>query len=443
MTERTDASAPLALPDAPDLDWLRKQARRRLAEMRGSRPDAKLADAQLELARRYGFPSWRALKAHIDSLSVDGRLFEAARTGDVAALAAMLDAHPERLHARARPYAWTLLHTAAHRGYLDAVDLLLRRGLDPNLKEKGDETTAMHWAAAAGHVEVVRRLIDAGGDVVGRGDDHELEVIGWATCWDGCDDEAHRAVVDLLLSRGARHHIFSAIATNDADEVRRIVAADPGALGRRQSRNEDHRTPLHFAVLRNRPEMVSLLLDLGADPLAVNGSGEPAAVHATSPDVDRRVMEAIRRMTLAEMASAERGRRAARAVSIDLLAALALGDWGACARLVRENPALVERGRATAGTLHLMAKRGHLDGARWLLAHGADPNALWPHGDADVTALHLASWQGHAEVVRLLLDAGADPRIRDSKHNGDAMGWAEHGHHPAIVKLLRERAGET
>src|SRR6266852_1630793 len=31
--------------------------------------------------------------------------------------------------------------------------------------------------------------------------------------------------------------------------VRRIVAVDPSALNRRQSRNENHRTPLHFAVL--------------------------------------------------------------------------------------------------------------------------------------------------------------------------------------------------
>ena len=119
------------------------------------------------------------------------------------------------------------------------MDLLLKRGLDVNTREKGDNTYAMHWAAAAGHLDVVRRLADAGGDVVGHGDDHELEVIGWATCWDGCDDAAHRAVVEFLVSRGARHHIFSAIAMNLADDVRRIVAADPSALNRRMSRNEN------------------------------------------------------------------------------------------------------------------------------------------------------------------------------------------------------------
>ena len=153
-------------------------------------------------------------------------------------------------------------------------------------------------------------------------------MIGWATCWDGCDDAAHRAVADLLVSRGARHHIFSAIALNLADEVRRIVSADPAALNRRMSRNENHQLPLHFAVRMNQPAMVALLMDLGADPLAVDGSGFSAAAYATSPHVDRRVMEAIAAMTSAELTSAARGDRRPRGGALDLMAALALGDVG-------------------------------------------------------------------------------------------------------------------
>ena len=78
MSEQTPGSASdtSSLPDAPDLDWLRKQAKRRLAELRKATPATKLADAQFDLARQYGFPSWRALKAHVDVL---GRLI--AQTG--------------------------------------------------------------------------------------------------------------------------------------------------------------------------------------------------------------------------------------------------------------------------------------------------------------------------------------------------------------------------
>jgi len=177
--------APQALPESPNLDWLRKQAKRRLDELRTSDPAAKLADAQFDVARRHGFSSWRALKAHVDSLTVDGKLFEAAKTGDVVGLAALLDRHPDKLTVRNKPYESTLLHAAAHAGHLAAVDLLLRLGADVNAREKGDNTYAMHWAAAGGHLDIVRRLADAGGDVVGEGDDHKLGVIGWASCWEG------------------------------------------------------------------------------------------------------------------------------------------------------------------------------------------------------------------------------------------------------------------
>jgi len=273
-------------------------------------------------------------------------------------------------------------------------------------------------------------------------------VIGWASCWQGCDDEAHRAVVSFLCSRGARHHIFSAVAMNLEHEVRRIVAADPRTLHQRQSRNESHRTPLHFAVWMNRPQMVALLLELGADPLVVDSAGLPVAAYATTPGVDRHVMEAVRTMTLAELASAERGHRRPGSGAIDLVACLALRDFTTADRLVRENPALIERGRASGGALHLLAKRNDVAAVEWLLDRGADPNAWWAHWDADLTPLHLAAQQGHLEVLHALLVAGGDPSLRDSKHDGDAAGWAEHGRNPPasnwreIVQMIRDHVAK-
>jgi ankyrin repeat protein len=439
MSDETPESAPgsRSLPDAPSLDWLRKQAKRRLAQLRAANPAAQLADAQFDLAKQYGFSSWRTLKAHIDSLTVNGQLFDAARNGDVDTLAALLDRHPDKLHVRVQPYGWTLLHLAV--GHLAAVDLLLRRGFDVNTREQGDNAFAMHWAAAGGRLDVVRRLADAGGDVVGQGDDHELEVIGWATCWDGGDDAAHRAVADFLVSRGARHHIFSAIAMDLEDEVRRMVAADPSALNRRQSRHENHRTALHFAVMKHRQAMIALLLELGADPLAVDGSGQSIAAYATAPDTDRRVMEQIRAMTSAELISAVRGHRPPRGGPMDLIALLALNDWDTAAQLLHANAGLIA---PAGGALHLMARRNDVAAVTWLLDHGADLNCRWAHWDADVTPLHLAASQGHAEIVRLLLARGADPNIRDSKHDGDAIGWAEHFQRPEIVQILKDHASK-
>ena len=403
-----------SLPEAPSLEWLRKQAKRRLADLKRADPGAKLADAQLALAREYGFQSWRALKGHVDSLSLSGQLFQLAREGNVIRLAALLDEHPDAVHTREAPYQWTLLHAAAQMGHLGVVNLLLERGLDVNTKEQGDDTTALHWAAAAGKVDVVRRLLDAGVDPVGAGDDHGLTAIGWASCWPGTDTPAHAEVRRLLLAAGARHTIFSAIGANDEAEVRRIVAGNPAVLGERMSRNENGRLPLHLAVALDRADMVALLIELGADPRATDDAGMDAMVYAADPNVETRTILAL-----------GRGR------ANDLYSSLAIGDLQAAQRAVDTDPAALD-----GGALPFHAKRGDATAVRWLLAHGADPNARWSHWGANLTGLHLAAMIGNEPIVRMLLDAGADPTIRDAAHDGDAAGWATHHGHTALATLL-------
>jgi hypothetical protein len=56
------------LPAQPNLEHLKKQAKDRLSQLRQQSRTAKLADAQHALAREYGFLSWAALKAHVESL---------------------------------------------------------------------------------------------------------------------------------------------------------------------------------------------------------------------------------------------------------------------------------------------------------------------------------------------------------------------------------------
>ena len=54
------------LPDNPNLDHLRRQAKDLLAGLRDSRSEVSLADAQAALAQRYGFRTWTDLKAEVD-----------------------------------------------------------------------------------------------------------------------------------------------------------------------------------------------------------------------------------------------------------------------------------------------------------------------------------------------------------------------------------------
>jgi hypothetical protein len=64
------------LPARPDLQYLKKLAKERLAEMRAKTPHSRLADAQLAVAREHGFASWRKLRAHIEAMGIGAQTSE-------------------------------------------------------------------------------------------------------------------------------------------------------------------------------------------------------------------------------------------------------------------------------------------------------------------------------------------------------------------------------
>jgi len=253
------------LPERASLEYLRKLAKERLLALRTSDPAAKLAHAQLAIAREYGFSSWRALKAEIDQRRAPkvAEFFRACAAGDADALRELLKNDASLVRERTAEGS-TGLHLAV--GHPDAVRLLIEHGGDPNVRDVGDNASPLHFAAANGYLESVRILLDAGADVHGTGDLHKGDVIGWAA------HEGNEAVINLLLERGARHHIFSAVALGDLDLVERLVGENPECLLRRRSRFENGQTPLHAAFappdgLAGKPNyaMLELLIELGAD----------------------------------------------------------------------------------------------------------------------------------------------------------------------------------
>jgi uncharacterized glyoxalase superfamily protein PhnB len=195
-------------------------------------------------------------------MSLDSQIIAAAETGKAEELARLLTEHPAKLTLTGGRWNTPLLHLAAAAGHLDCVKLLLKCGTDINLRDKLDRATPLHWAASRGHIDVVKHLAESGADLDGAGDDHEIGVMGWATCF----DQVQGPVAEYLLSRGARPTIFSSVALGRVDLVQHLVKADRRLVHARMSKFEHHVAPLHLAVLKNQPEIVATLLELGADP---------------------------------------------------------------------------------------------------------------------------------------------------------------------------------
>jgi ankyrin repeat protein len=268
------------LPERASLEYLRKLAKDRLHEMRRADPKVKLATALLAVARDHGFASWRALKAEVEQKQAGNvtLFFEACAKGDLAAIRSFLASDPGliRAHHPDMPFPdATALHAVAVRGNTAGVRVLLEHGADIHARDTAANTTPLHWAVGQNQIEAARVLLDAGADANDSGDYHETGVIGFTTALRPASEDRSQ-MIKLLLDRGAQHHIFSAIAVGDLDLIQKLVEQNPDALDRRMSRFEQGQSPIHFAISRQRYDIVDLLIELGADLEAEDKNGNTA-----------------------------------------------------------------------------------------------------------------------------------------------------------------------
>ena len=228
------------------------RARARLRGALRNAPDAPvLRDVQHALAVEYGFAGWAALKRRVAEIEAQRgqsprdaalqSLLRAADRGDAAMVAEVLDAHPDIINERGTLEGHTGLRTALHFGvhHEPVVRLLLERGADPNIRDEGDNAFPLHFAAERGDLPVIGLLVEHGAQTVaGEVDDHELDIIGWATAFE--DVPPRPEVVAYLLAHGARHTMFSAVATGATDAIRDLAAR---VAGRRQQADGSHESP--------------------------------------------------------------------------------------------------------------------------------------------------------------------------------------------------------
>lgn len=345
---------------------------------------ASRADARRELARRHGFDSWAQLRARVRALASGAepptpfvRAYRALVAGDRDELTRLLDEHPALVRQRGTN-GNDLLGMA---GDLELVRLLVERGADPN---RGNDYgwTKLHQAGYANDVALAALLLEAGArtDLCARGDGGTPLIV--ALFW------GHREVAPLL-GREPRN-LRVAAGLGDLELIRELVGTDGGCPSDKLSQAMGAHRGFY------RPH-----------------GGFPAWTPSDDPQeaLDEALVWAA---------------KADRVEAVRLLVALG---------------ARVEADPYRGTALAWAAWNGRVATIRALVELGADPNQRGTFGGADhgegVTALHLAAQAGRREAVRALLELGADPRVRDALHGGDAAGWASHGCHEELAEELR------
>lgn len=159
------------------------------------------------------------------------------------------------------------LAVAAERDLDDVVTLLLDLGVPPDLCPP-DEKRALHWAAQTGAVRAARRLIAAGADVDRPGSPYRGTPLGFALHF------GQKAMIDLLAP--LTRDLFGLAEAARLDRLAEVLRADPSAVHARSPRGN----PLLCALPDDEAaavDVVELLLGFGADPNAVDASGDSPA----------------------------------------------------------------------------------------------------------------------------------------------------------------------
>ena len=176
----------------------------------------------------------------------------------------------------------TLLHLAAHRGWMDIVfDLITKYKCDTNCKDSCGRTP-LHYAARNNHLEVVRYFINEQHcDPMTRDNDgctplhyaasnNHLEVVRYFINEQHCDP--------MTRDNDGCTPLHYAVVNNHLEVVRYFINeqhCDP------MTRDNDGNTPLHFACRYGNAQIVQYLLSTGkVDSLAKNKKSKTPVEYA-------------------------------------------------------------------------------------------------------------------------------------------------------------------
>jgi uncharacterized protein len=280
----------------------------------------------------------------------------------------------------------TALMQAAHSGNADSVRILLENGADPNIKETANGQTALMFAAASDRIDVVKLLLARGADIkaTSRVEDFSALTMSSEVDQNGVPRQAQptqRGDVpgvtrpfnynELIGKHGGLSALHFAARQGAIATAEALIAAGADVNQRCAG---DKTTPIIVAAVNGHFDLVSMLLDKGADPNLVSEAG-----------------------------------------MFPLYAVINV-QW--------QPRSFYPQPRA-----YLQQKTDYLTLMKKLLDKGADPNMriyrkpwfteynfeLLRTDDSGATAFWRAAWGADIAAMKMLVEHGADPQIRTMK----------------------------
>jgi ankyrin repeat protein len=410
------------LRERPDLDQLKRQAKELLqafkegvdaavaevhAHYHGADPATfALHDAQLVIARAYGFQSWPKLKAFVEGATVR-RLVEAVRAGNVDDVRAMLNVRPEL--ARMSIDNLHVVHHAVLARSPEMVRILMAHGASARdgVYPHRDATTAYAIALQRGDDEIVRIIEE--------------------------EEQKRRDAASGMPNAPAADDLFRAIASGDTDRAIALMEENTARIHTRHTTFQV--SPLHVAAQALDARLVAWLLDHGVDA-AVRAHHDLTPLDAAAHRwyrADTQRFETVATLLLG------------RGASMTAAAAAALGnaDW---LRARHSEGTLTDQNDGSGGLLRIAVTHNRPAILELLLDWGFDPDErvrLSEDDDAPFTwgmALQHAVQLRRYEMAETLLKRGADPNA-SIYASGDPVFSAYSEGDQKMIALLERYGG--
>ncbi|KZM24118.1 uncharacterized protein EKO05_0005089 [Ascochyta rabiei] len=246
----------------------------------------------------------------------------------------------------------TPLFAATQAASVQCAEILLKNGADANFKDN-EGTTALFKAIQSGQTDIMATLLDHGADPNLPCPKHPL----WPSCY-------HPDALSLLLSRGADHKrtpgiMELAASLKKLESVKVLINAGVSP----NVRKDGAYTPLASAIRDNSPDIVTYLLEKGADP------NYKAVEYPTFKCITHKRTHFLPQLV---------------AAGADLY--------------------------TPKGIIETAVSHKDKDALLYLLDQGVNPNDRCPEGGH--TALTTAIRENDLELVDILLERGANPAVR-------------------------------